>query len=114
MGPGSGCGEVKSMRALLVINATLNDTLAEDIASGRSPRKDYLQLQATLDADMIDLGVLSHRGWTRLARRVLGASVAQALLAWSVVGRYDVLFADRESVGFVLAALLKVRSRRPR
>ncbi len=102
------------MRALLLINATLDRSREPEIAVGRFPRKDYFELQRALGADVIDLNFLQGRLWTRLLCRVVGASAVQALLAWLWAARYDTVFADRESSGFALAALLTVRRRRPR
>lgn len=102
------------MRVLLLINATLDKGREREIAVGHYPRKDYLELQHAMDADIVDLGVLEQRLWTRLVRRFAGAALAQALLAWLWSARYDAIFADRESSGFALAALLKLRRRRPR
>lgn len=102
------------MRVLLLINATLDQGREREIAAGRYPRKDYLELQHALDADIVDLGILEQRLWTRFVRRLAGAALAQALLAWLWSARYDAIFADRESSGFALAALLKLRRRRPR
>lgn len=102
------------MRVLLLINATLDKECEREIAAGRYPRKDYLELQRAMDADIVDLGILERRLWTRQARRFVGAAFAQALLAWLWSARYDAIFADRESSGFALAALLKLRRRRPR
>ncbi len=96
------------MRALLVINATLDPAREREIAAGLYPRKDYLELRAALGADILDLTALDRRYWTRLVRRVAGAAVAQALLAWTMSRRYDAVFADRETTGFVLAALYKL------
>lgn len=108
-------GEVVSLvRTLLVINATLDPTIEQAIAAGRSPRKDFLELQRALGADVIDLSALDGQSWTRLMRRLLGAGVAQALLAWIVSARYDAVFADRETTGLLLAALSRLRRRRPR
>lgn len=99
---------------LLVINDLHDPDHALAIGAGRSPRKDYLELQGILGADLIDLGTLELRRWTRLVRRLAGAAAAQALLAWKWSGRYDVVFVDRESAGFALAALYRLRRRRPR
>jgi glycosyltransferase involved in cell wall biosynthesis len=101
-------------RVLLVINALYDPARAPAIQAGHSPRKDYLELQRMLGADLLDLGTIDHKGWTRLARRLGGTAVAQALLAWTRSGRYDVVFADRESTGLLLAALYWLWPRRPR
>ena len=102
------------MRSLLLINAAGGETLERHIAAGLSPRKDYLELQRRLQADMIDLRELTRAPSGRLAWRLAGPAAAQALVAWWRSGRYDAIFADRESSGFALAALLKLRRRRPR
>jgi glycosyltransferase involved in cell wall biosynthesis len=102
------------MRVLLVINATNDPAREPAIRAGQAPRKDYLELQHVLGADLLDLGLLAQRRWTRFVRRVAGAAVAQAVLAWTWSNRYDVVFVDRESAGFSLAALNWLRRRRPR
>ncbi len=104
------------MRALLVINATLDLAREREIAAGAYPRKDYYELRDALGANILDLAALDRRRWTRLARRVAGPALAQALLAWSMSRDYDAVFADQESTGFALAALYKLpffRGRRP-
>jgi glycosyltransferase involved in cell wall biosynthesis len=102
------------VRALLVINSTSNDKLLNSIAAGRSPRKDFIELQHALKADIVDLSVLDDRWWTRLLRTLVGTSITQALVAWRQSSKYNVVFADRESTGFALAALFKLRARRPK
>lgn len=102
------------MRSLLVINATLDEATEKAIAAGRSPRKDYLELRRALDADLIEHAALEKQRWARLVRRLFGASVAQSVAAWVRAARYDAVFVDREPTGFILAALLKLRRRRPR
>jgi len=96
------------VRALLVINATLDPAREREIAAGAYPRKDYYELRDALGADILDLAALDERRWTRLARRVVGAALAQALLAWTLSRDYDAVFADQESTGFALAALYKL------
>jgi len=96
------------MRILLVINAALDPARERQIAVGAYPRKDYYELRDALGADILDLAALDERHWTRLARRVVGPALAQALLAWSMSRDYDAVFADQESTGFALAALYKL------
>ncbi|MGI8968549.1 MAG: glycosyltransferase family 4 protein [Chloroflexota bacterium] len=102
------------MRVLLIINATLDDGVEQAIAAGRLPRKDYLELRKALSADLIEMRTLEKRTSTRIARRLFGGLVAQALLARIVSSRYDVIFSDNETTGLVLAALLRLGRRRPR
>ncbi len=102
------------MRTLLLINATLDRAQEREIAAGDYPRKDYLELQRALSADVVDIGALDRRVWTRLARRLVGTGIAQALLALALCPRYDAVFADRETTGFALAALVTLMRHRPR
>ena len=102
------------MRVLLVVNARDSLGMHRAIVAGTAPRKDYLELQRALGADLLDLDALDALRWTRLVRRVAGAAAAQALLAWAWSGRYEAIFVDRESAGLLLAALLARRRRRPR
>lgn len=102
------------MRILLVINATITEQSKQAIQDGRSPRKDYLELQRALGADLIDLDSLEWQRWTRVTRRFLGAAAAQTLLAWKRSSHYDAVFADRETTGLGLAALFKLWPKRPR
>lgn len=102
------------MRALLVINAHVSPDTARDIAAGRSPRKDYFELQSALHADIIDLNSLKDVWWARRLERLLGSGIAQAVVAWTRARRYDAVFADRETTGFILAGLLQLRRRKPR
>jgi glycosyltransferase involved in cell wall biosynthesis len=85
-----------------------------DIAAGLSPRKDYFELQDALGADILDLTAIEKRSWSRFLARACGTSVAQAVLASKAADQYDAVFADRESTGFALATLLKLRRKRPR
>ena len=100
------------MRVLLVINARDAEGTRRAIAAGTAPRKDYLELQRALGADLLNLDALEARRWTRLVRRLAGVAVAQALLAWTWSARYEAIFVDRESAGLLLAALL-ARHRHP-
>jgi glycosyltransferase involved in cell wall biosynthesis len=102
------------VRSLLLINATLNQDAEAAGEAGSAPRKDYDALRQALGSDVIDLTALGEKRWLRLARRIIGPSGAQALQAWSSAAHYDVIFADRETTGFVLAALFRFRRRRPR
>ncbi len=102
------------MRTLLVINASHNPAARAPSAAGATPRKDYLELQQSLDADLIDNTSVKESSGARHVRRLLGRAPAQALLAWSRALNYDVIFVDGEAVGFLLAALLSLGPRRVR
>lgn len=102
------------MRTLLVINATLDPAMAPAIACGQRPRKDYLELQRTLDATILDLASVERQWWTRMLGRLGGTGLAQAALAWRWSGQYDAVFVDRETTGSILGALNRLRRKRPR
>jgi glycosyltransferase involved in cell wall biosynthesis len=102
------------VRTLLVINATFDPAMIPAIAVGLRPRKDYLELQRSLDATVLDLAALRRLWWTRLLSRVGGTGVAQAALAFRWSGQYDAVFVDRETTGCVLGALNQFRRKRPR
>lgn len=78
------------------------------LARGESPRRDYLELARSLNADVFDAGSAS-AGSGKLARH-------SAVLAWKaarLAGRYEVVFTDNERVGLFLAILLRARKTRP-
>lgn len=100
------------MRALLVINARRDQSADAEIDADRRPRQDFRELQRRLSADVLDLSVL--RGRWRVVERLLGTAATQALVAWSRTARYDAIFVDRETTGGILAALCRLRRKRPR
>jgi glycosyltransferase involved in cell wall biosynthesis len=102
------------VRTLLVINATLDPAMAQAIAVGQRPRKDYLELQRTLDATILDLASLKQQWWTRALGRIGGTGLAQAALAWRWSRQFDAVFVDRETTGSILGALNRLRRKRPR
>ena len=102
------------MRALLLVNAMVDERLLQGLSAGDGPRRDFLELQRVLQADVLDRGAVDARRWGRLAQRWFGFAAAQALMAWRRSARYEVIFVDRESAGILLAALLRLRTRRPR
>jgi glycosyltransferase involved in cell wall biosynthesis len=91
---------VKAPRSLLVVSAP-------DGASRPGPRRDIDALRDELGADVI---APSGDGKPYASQRALG-------LAWRaarVASNYDAIFADGEHIGFPLAAMLRLRRRRPR
>jgi glycosyltransferase involved in cell wall biosynthesis len=100
-------------RVLLVISAQPPEGLAEAVAAGREPRRDYQALQAALHADLL-CPADARRTWLgRLIARIAGIRPA---LAWSAFRRrraYDAIYTDSESVGLPLALFLKLRGIRP-
>jgi glycosyltransferase involved in cell wall biosynthesis len=92
-------------RALLVVSARL--PAAANVTPG--PRKDYTALATALNADVIDYASVERSLVGRLAARLAGMPIAQALLAFLASGRYDAILTDGEHIGIPLALLLKLR-----
>lgn len=94
-------------RVLLCVSGTIPDGLADDVAAGRRPRVDYLELQAAFRADLIDHPTaLAHGG--RIGRVIARIAGNNAALAWAchrLRRSYDVIVSDGEQVGLPLAAL---------
>jgi glycosyltransferase involved in cell wall biosynthesis len=78
----------------------------EDIAAGRAPRRDYLDLADALGAKIIEIG-------PRWARGALRSGLAAAWTAFTRRGEYDVIVTMAERSGIPLSVLLRlVRARR--
>jgi glycosyltransferase involved in cell wall biosynthesis len=88
---------------LLVISAT---KAAAD--AGNAPRKDYMVLQAALQADVLDRAGIRRSRVARLLSRVAGTACAQAWLAFTLRRRYRAIVSDGEHIGIPLAVLLKL------
>jgi glycosyltransferase involved in cell wall biosynthesis len=101
------------MRMLILAAGHLGG--ADQIAAGREPRLDVFELQAALDADVLDYNDVdaSKSPAVRAVRRTLGASAALATLAADKLDNYDAVLTTGEDVGVPLAALLTGRRRRP-
>ncbi|MEF3273676.1 MAG: glycosyltransferase family 4 protein [Chloroflexus sp.] len=105
-------------QVLLTVSGVIPDHLEADIAAGRRPRADYLELARHFGADLIDYRIARATSGIvgRLFERVGGPNL---LLAWACFRRrhhYQAIFTDGEQVGLPLAAFLKFFSpnRRPR
>ena len=96
-------------RVLLTVSGTVPADLAEQVADGRRPRVDYLEMAASMGADLLDHGAVERERSRlgRLARKVLGADVALAVACFRARKRYDVIVTDGEQVGLPLALLLR-------
>jgi hypothetical protein len=104
-------------RALLTVSGSISETLDADVAAGRRPRADYIELAAALDADLLDY-VRAERGAGpigRLLRRVGGPNALLAWICFRRSGTYDAILTDGEQVGIPYAALswLRLWRRRP-
>jgi len=99
-------------RVLLVISAHGSAALPSE--GSESPRRDYLELQRKLQADIVDYDSVEQRWSTRLLRHFAGAAVAQVWLAFRRSANYETVFTDGEHLGIPLALLLRCLRRRPK
>lgn len=100
-------------RTLLVVGADAGREMSA-VAAGTAPRKDYAEIAARLNADLIDRRYIKSHMATRVLERLVGVSATQALVAFRQRRRYDAIFCDGESVGILLGGLLRLARRRPR
>ncbi len=99
---------------LLLFSARLDDAARAAVTVGRWPQKDFFALAHALGGEVIDDAALDQRRAWRLLRRLAGAPVAKAWLAFCRRGRYAVVFSDGEHIGLPLALLLRLSRRPPR
>jgi glycosyltransferase involved in cell wall biosynthesis len=86
--------------------------LAEAIAAGEAPRRDYFDMRDMLGAELMMPPERPGRVFSTL-RKVGGNALAMAWTAWSQRKSYDVIVTDQEYAGLLLALLFKVtRTRR--
>jgi len=95
---------------LLTVSGEIPPDIVKQIADGRRPRADYLELARSLDADLIDYGK-ARRSTGRAGRffeRIGGANLMLAYACWKIRRQYQAIATDGEQVGIPLAALLKL------
>jgi glycosyltransferase involved in cell wall biosynthesis len=97
---------------IVLVSTPIKGNLAEAIASGEAPRRDYFELRDMLNADLISPPPLSGLLYSIL-RKLGGNALAMAGVAWAQRGDYEVILTDQEAAGLVLALLFKLtRTRR--
>jgi glycosyltransferase involved in cell wall biosynthesis len=102
------------LRTLILASARVNPEAREAITDGRSPRKDFLDLAAYLDADLVDHCAIDRSWKWRSMRAMLGTAITMACIGFSRRRRYDHVFSDGEHIGLPLALLLRLSRRRLR
>jgi glycosyltransferase involved in cell wall biosynthesis len=99
-----------SKRVLLTVSGVIAADIHEQIAEGRRPRADYLELARGFDADIVDY-TAARTATGRLGamlERVGGPNLVLAYACWKLRSRYQAIFTDGEQIGLPLAALFKL------
>ena len=94
------------MRYAVLVSAPVKPGLDHDVAAGKVPRRDYLDLRDALDAQIINHPYVPPRGG------MMAAGMVQALNALKRRGSYDAIITDSEHVGIPLALLFKLTGTR--
>lgn len=106
-----------SKRALLTVSGNIPPDIREQIASGKRPRADYLELARGFSADLLDYAAARKiAGRTgAVLEKIGGPNLVLAFACWRVRKSYQAIVTDGEQVGLPLAALFKFTlGRRPR
>jgi glycosyltransferase involved in cell wall biosynthesis len=98
-----------SKRVVLTVSGVIAGDIREQIASGKRPRADYLELARGFHADLIDYAAArTIAGRTgALLERFGGPNLVLAYACWKVRKSCQAIVTDGEQVGLPLAALLK-------
>jgi glycosyltransferase involved in cell wall biosynthesis len=98
-----------SKRAVLTVSGVIAADVHEQIASGKRPRADYLELARGFNADLLDYAAARKiMGWLGTVLEKLGGpNLTLAFACWKVRKRYLAIVTDGEQIGLPLAALLK-------
>lgn len=94
-------------RTVVLVSTPIKPDLAEAIAAGEAPRRDYFELRDMLRAELMAPPEKPGRLYS-LLRKAGGNSLAMAVTAWLRRDSYDVILTDQESVGLLLAMLFKL------
>src|SRR5271154_7235161 len=105
-----------SKRILLTVSGVIAADIREQIASGKRPRADSLELARGFDADLLDYEaaqkITGRIG--KVLQKAGGPNLVLAFACWKVRKKYLVIVTDGEQVGLPLATLLKLTpGRRP-
>ena len=106
-----------SKRVVLTVSGVIAADIPEQIASGKRPRADYLELARSFNADLLDYAAArTIAGRTGAVLEKLGGpNLVLAYACWKIRKSCQAIVTDGEQVGLPLAALLKLTpGRRPR
>ena len=93
-------------RTLILVSSSIREGLAEQIAAGEAPKRDYFELRDMLNAELMS-PPSQPGGLYRLMHKVGGNALAMAISAWTRRGEYDLILTDQEGTGLLLALLFK-------
>jgi glycosyltransferase involved in cell wall biosynthesis len=108
---------LRSTRVSVVVGGSLDGTLRREVAEGKRPRIDVLEMESRFGAQVYDFRRLRREGETdrktgltlRLARKTRLWSPLLAYHALRSVKSDDVVYATGEDVGYPLAMLMRAR-----
>jgi glycosyltransferase involved in cell wall biosynthesis len=106
-----------SKRVVLTVSGVIAADIRDQIASGKRPRADYLELARSFNADLLDY-VAARTTAGRIGavlEKLGGPNLVLAYACWKIRKSCQAIVTDGEQVGLPLAALLKFTlGRRPR
>jgi glycosyltransferase involved in cell wall biosynthesis len=98
-----------SKRVVLTVSGVIAADISEQIASGKRPRADYLELARSFNADILDYAAArTIAGRTGvLLEKLGGPNLILAYACWKIRKSCAAIVTDGEQVGLPLATLLK-------
>ena len=98
-----------SKRVVLTVSGVIAADIREQIASGKRPRADYLELARSFNADLLDYAaartIAGRMG--AVLEKLGGPNLVLAYACWKVRKNCQAIVTDGEQIGLPLAALLK-------
>src|SRR5215471_9908861 len=106
----NGRGSMVRKRVVLTVSGVVAADIREQIASGKRPRADYLELAQSFNADLLDYAAArTIAGRTGAVLEKLGGpNLVLAYACWKVRKSCQAIVTDGEQVGLPLAALFKL------
>jgi len=106
-----------SRRVVLTVSGLIAPDIHEQIASGKRPRADYLELARSFNADLLDYAAartIAGRAGALLGK-LGGPNLVLAYACWKIRKSCQAIVTDGEQIGLPLAAIFKFTpGRRPR
>jgi glycosyltransferase involved in cell wall biosynthesis len=98
-----------SKRVVLTVSGVVAADIREQIASGKRPRADYLELAKSFNAELVDYTaartIAGRVG--KLLEKLAGPNLVLAYACWKIRKSCQAIVTDGEQIGLPLAALLK-------